>query len=230
MAQREIDMRHGPIFQMIVAFGVPLILTGVLQLFYNAADIIVVGQFAGKEALAAVGSTSELIALIVHLFMGLSVGAGVVVSKGYGAGDRAAIGNAVHTSIAVAALSGFLLIFFGLFFSRPILTLMGSPADVIDGAALYLKIYFVGMPFNLVFNFGAAILRAVGDTRRPLYILMVAGVVNVVLNLVFVIVLHMDAMGVGLATAVSQTLSAVCVVWCLMKEKQRKSSLRILDI
>lgn len=216
MVQREIDMRHGPIFQKIVAFGVPLILTGVLQLFYNAADIIVVGQFAGKEALAAVGSTSELIALIVHLFMGLSVGAGVVVSKGYGAGDRAAIGDAVHTSVAVAALSGFLLIFFGLFFSRPILTLMDSPADVIDGAALYLKIYFVGMPFNLVFNFGAAILRAVGDTRRPLYFLTAAGIVNVVLNLIFVIFLHMSVAGVALATIISQAVSAILVIRCLM--------------
>ena len=216
MAKYEIDMTRGSMFRNIVRFSIPLILTSLLQLFYNAADVVVVGQFAGKEALAAVGSTGALINLIINLFLGLSVGTSVVVSKLFGAGDERGMQVAVHTSVSISAISGIVLLFTGFFLARPLLVLMGNPSDVIDGATLYMKIYFLGMPFNMVYNFGAAILRAVGDTKRPLYFLSISGVVNVVLNLILVIVFHMGVAGVAIATITSQLISAIFVIRCLM--------------
>jgi len=231
MAKYEIDMCRGSIFSKIALFSVPLILTGILQLLYNAADIIVVGQFAGKEALAAVGSTGSLTNLIVNLFMGLSIGTSVVVSRFYGARDHKSIREAVHTSITVSAIAGVILAVVGFSLSRPMLTLMDTPADVIDGSVRYMRIIFLGMPFNMVYNFGAAILRAVGDTRRPLYFLSIAGLANVGLNLIFVIVFHMAVAGVALATIISQAISACFVIRCLMHaESEIRLDLKNLKI
>ncbi|MDD3212334.1 MAG: MATE family efflux transporter, partial [Eubacteriales bacterium] len=160
----EIDMASGSIFRKVVLFSLPLMITGILQLLYNAADIIVVGQYSGKEALAAVGSTNALINLLINLFTGLSVGTSVAVAQQQGAGDYKAVSNTVHTSIALALLCGFGIGIFGLIMAKPLLLWMGSPEDVIDASALYIRIYFIGMPVNMLYTFGSAILRAVGDT------------------------------------------------------------------
>ncbi|MBQ1849128.1 MAG: MATE family efflux transporter [Lachnospiraceae bacterium] len=213
----EIDMCNGPLLGKIVVFYLPLMLSGVLQLLFNAADIIVVGQFAGDEALAAVGSTSSLINLLVNIFIGLSVGTNVLVARYFGAGQKKELSEMVHTSVLTALVSGVFLIFVGFFIARPALTLMGVPEDVIDMSILYIRIYLAGMPVMMAYNFGSAILRAVGDTKRPLYYLLTAGVVNVVLNLIFVIVFQMSVAGVALATVISQGLSAYLVLRCLMK-------------
>lgn len=213
----ELDMTEGALLPKVLRFSLPLILTSVLQLLYNAADVVVVGQFAGAQALAAVGSTSALINLLVNVFMGLSVGASVVVAKGFGAGDAEAVHKGVHTAIAMAGLLGVGVTLLGLFASRPLLMLMGSPEDVIDLAALYMRIFFCGMPFNMLYNYGAAILRAVGDTRRPLYYLTASGLVNVLLNLLLVIVFHMSVAGVAIATVTSQIISSVLVIGCLIR-------------
>lgn len=210
------DMTTGPLIPEILKFSGPLVLTGILQLLYNAADIVVVGRFAGAASLAAVGSTGSLINLIINVFMGLSVGASVMVAKHFGAGDRQAVENGVHTAITVAILAGILVGVFGFVMARPLLRLMDSPPDVLDLASLYMRIFFLGMPANMLYNFGAAILRAVGDTRRPLYFLSISGLVNVFLNLFFVIVFHMDVAGVALATIISQIISAVLVILCLI--------------
>ena len=200
----------------VVSFSIPLILTGILQLLYNAADIIVVGQFSGKEALAAVGSTSSLINLLVNVFLGLSVGTSVAVAQSYGANDPQGVQQTVHTSVALALISGVAIGAVGFTFARPLLAWMGTPADVVDGASLYIRIYFIGMPVNMLYAFGSAILRGVGNTRQPLAFLMVAGIINVVLNLLFVIVFHMSVAGVALATIISQGVSAVLVLRCLI--------------
>ena len=210
------DMTTCPIFSNIIRFTIPLILTGTLQLLYNAADIIVVGHYGSETSLAAVSSTGALINLIVNVFMGLSIGSSVLVSQCFGAGKMKDVSEAVHTSIAIAALSGIVVGIFGFFASREMLVLMDSPDDVIELSALYVRIFFIGTPFNMLYNFGAAILRAVGDTKRPLYFLMLAGAVNVMLNLVFVIVFALDVAGVALATIISQAVSAVLVMICLM--------------
>lgn len=211
----EIDMCNGPLLGKILIFYVPLMLSGILQLLFNAADIVVVGRFAGNESLAAVGATGSLTNLIVNLFIGLSVGANVLVAHFYGAGQKEELKNMVQTAIATAAVSGVILIFVGFFVSRPALVLMGTPDDVISHSVLYMRIYFAGMPFMMVYNFGSAVLRAVGDTRRPLYYLLAAGIVNVILNLIFVIVFHMGVAGVATATVISQAISAALVVRCL---------------
>ena len=211
------DMLNGPLFKNIIKFTIPLLLTGTLQLLYNAADIVIVGQFASDHSLAAVSSTGSLINLIVNVFMGLSVGASVIVSQNMGAGKFKDVSEAVHTSIAISIVCGIVVGIFGFFASKGMLQLMDSPADVIDLSALYVKIYFLGMPANMIYNFGAAILRAVGDTKRPLYYLSFSGIINVVLNLIFVIVLHMDVAGVALATIISQIISAFLVIRCLLK-------------
>ncbi len=215
----EMDMTQGALLPEILLFSGPLILTGVLQLLYNAADIVVVGRFAGATSLAAVGSTGSLINLIINIFMGLSVGASVMVARYYGAGDAKAVQDVVHTSIMVALISGFVVGAFGFLMAKPILRLMDSPEDVIDLAALYVKIYFLGMPFNLLYNFGAGILRAIGDTKRPLYYLTISGAVNVVFNLIFVIAFHMDVAGVAIATVISQAISMILVLLCLMRSQ-----------
>ncbi|MBQ3279556.1 MAG: MATE family efflux transporter [Clostridia bacterium] len=210
-------MTSGPLLPKILSFSGPLILTGILQLLYNAADVIVVGNFAGHEALAAVSSTGSLINLLVNVFMGLSVGASVVVARNYGARDIIAMRKAEHTAITVALFMGIGVGIFGFLAARPLLQMMESPEDVIDGAALYVRIYFLGMPANMLYNFGAAILRAVGDTKRPLYYLMISGLVNVLLNLLLVIVFHMSVAGVAIATVASQVVSMVLVLFCLIR-------------
>jgi len=215
-----IDMCNGTLADKILKVALPLALSSILQLLFNAADIVVVGRFAGKEALAAVGTNSSLVLLIVNLFIGLSVGTNAMVARDLGAGRQAEIGRGVHTAIALAIASGLGLMVFGVSMAGVLMQLLAPPADVIDLATLYLRIYSLGMPGNMVYNFGAAILRAKGDTRRPMVYLTIAGVVNVVLNLYFVIVLHMSVAGVALATAISQYTSALLVVRCLMKEEE----------
>ncbi|MCR4956138.1 MAG: MATE family efflux transporter [Lachnospiraceae bacterium] len=217
--KNEIDMVNGGIFKKLVLFAIPVILSGILQLLFNAADVIVVGRFAGQTALAAVGSTNSIVNLLVNLFIGLSVGANVVVAKFTGARRDRDVSEAVHTAILTAFLSGAILVFVGLFFTRPLLIIMGSPKDVLPLSAIYLKVYFAGMPAMMVYNFGSAVLRAVGDTRRPMKYLIMAGILNVCLNLFFVISLHLSVVGVALATTISQVLSAGLVVRALMKEE-----------
>ncbi len=216
-AHYEMDMTTGSLLPKVLMFSGPLILTGILQLLYNAADVVVVGRFVGHQALAAVGSTGSLINLLVNVFMGLSVGSSVVIANAYGAGDLRSVRTGVHTSITVAGIAGVAVGIIGVAAARPLLTLMGSPDDVIDDATLYVQIYFMGMPANMLYNFGAAILRAVGDTRRPLYYLTVAGIVNVLLNLFLVIVCHLGVAGVAIATVSSQVISMVLVIICLLR-------------
>ena len=213
----EINMCEGPLFAKIVVYSIPLMLSGILQLLFNAADTIVVGRFAGSQALAAVGSTTSLINLLTNVFMGLSIGANVLIARYYGAGREKDASKAVHTSISLSIISGLILTVIGIAAARPLLLFMGSPADVIDLSVLYIRIYFAGMPVILLYNFGSAILRAVGDTQRPLYYLTFAGVINVILNLIFVIGFKMSVAGVALATILSQVVSAYLIIRCLMK-------------
>lgn len=213
----EMDMCNGPILGKVLTYSFPLMLSGILQLLFNAADVIVVGRFAGSQSLAAVGSTTALINLLINIFIGLSIGANVLVARYYGAKQEKDISETVHTAVALSLVSGVLLIFIGIFTSRFWLELMGTPEDVIDKSVIYMQIYFAGMPVVMAYNFGSAILRAIGDTRRPLYFLSLAGLINVVLNLFFVIQLHMDVAGVALATVLSQCVSAALVLRCLAK-------------
>lgn len=209
------DMCNGPLLKKIILFAIPLMLSGVLQLLFNAADVIVVGRFTGNEALAAVGSTSSLINLLINLFVGVSVGANVLLGKHIGARDEESASKTVHTAVTFALVVGIAMIFVGFFLSRPLLELMGTPEDVINLSVLYMRIYFVGMPAFMFYNFGAALLRAVGDTKRPLYFLTLAGIINVIFNLIFVIVFHMGVAGVALATIISEGISAFLVFLCL---------------
>ena len=202
----EINMTEGPLLGKLVRFSLPLALSGVRR-------------FAGNQALAAVGSTSALNNLIVNLFIGLSIGVNVLVARYYGAGQTRDLYETVHTSILTAAISGVALIFLGMGLSRPLLQMMETPADVIDHSVLYMRIIFAGMPASMLYNFGAAVLRAVGDTQRPLYFLLTAGVINVALNLFFVIVLHMGVAGVATATVISQCVSAALVILCLVRSE-----------
>ena len=213
----EIDMTTGALIPKILKFSLPLMLTGILQLLYNAADVIVVGNFAGHTALAAVSSTGSLINLLVNVFMGMSVGASVLIAQAYGAGDVQRMRKAEHTAMTLALFMGVGVGVLGFVAARPLLEWMDSPGDVIDGASLYVKIYFLGMPANMLYNFGAAVLRAVGDTKRPLYYLSISGLVNVLLNLLLVIVFRMAVAGVAIATVVSQAVSMVLVLLCLLR-------------
>lgn len=217
--RHEIDMIEGPILPKILAFSGPLILTGILQLLYNAADVIVVGNYAGHEALAAVSSTGSLINLLVNVFMGLSVGASVVIARYYGARNVISLRKAEHTAMTLALFMGIGVGLFGFLAAKPMLELMDSPEDMIDGATLYVRIYFLGMPANMLYNFGAGVLRAIGDTKRPMYYLIIAGMINVVLNLLLVIVFHLDVAGVAIATVASQIISAVLVLLCLFRSR-----------
>lgn len=212
----EIDMSTGSLLKSIIAFVIPLMLSNILQLLYNAADIIVVGQYAGKEALAAVGSTGALINLLTNLFIGLSVGTSVLISTCYGANDRDGVEKGVHTSIVLSIIGGAVCLLAGICFARPLLLMMGSPEDVIEMAVLYMKIFFIGAPASMFYNFGSAVLRAYGDTKRPLFILTITGIVNVILNLIFVIGFHMGVAGVATATITAQYLSALMLGWCLV--------------
>ncbi len=227
----EIDMCNGPLLGKMIVYAVPLMLSGVLQLLFNAADMIVVGKFAGDSALAAVGNTGSLINLLINVFIGLSVGANVLVARFFGAGHKKDLSEVVHTAIATALVSGIILVVVGCILAEPALRLMGTPDDVIHMSVLYMRIYFCGMPVMMLYNFGSAVLRAVGDTKRPLYYLLLAGVINVALNLLFVIVFHMSVAGVALATVISQIVSAVLVLRCLIKtDSDYKLDLKALRI
>lgn len=215
----EIDMTNGPIFTKILAFSVPLMLTGILQLLFNAADVIVVGKFAGSVALAAVGSTGSLINLLVNVFIGISTGANVLTARFFGSQDRERMHRCVHTAMLLSGILGLFIGVVGAFLSGELLKLMNTDPEVLPLSTLYLRIYFIGVPATVVYNFGAAILRAIGDTDRPLRFLFVSGVINVVLNLVTVICLNMSVAGVAIATAVSQYVSAFLVVMCLCRSE-----------
>ena len=217
----EIDMTNGPLLGKIIRFSISLMLTNMLQLLYNAADLIVVGQFSesSSTAVGAIGATGSLTNLIVNAFIGLSVGASVLVARGYGTGDREATHRAVHTSISVAFISGIIVAIIGLLFSRTFLEWMDTSDAIIGQSTLYMRIYFIGAPVNMLYNFGSSILRATGDTKRPLYFLSVAGVFNIILNIVFVVVFHLDVAGVAIATVISQLISAALVLICLMRQE-----------
>ena len=212
-------MCEGPILPKMLRFAVPLMFSSILQLLFNAADVVVVGKFAGDDALAAVGCTGSLINLLINLFMGLSVGANVMVARHFGAKRESELKKSVHTSMLLSVLGGLLLTGVGVLFTEGILELMETPTEVLPLAALYLRIYFMGMVPNMIYNFGSAILRAIGDTKRPMYFLTLAGVVNVCLNLIFVIAFSWGVAGVAVATVISQTISAVLVVICLLRER-----------
>lgn len=212
-------MCNGTIMDKLVSFSLPLMLSGILQLMFNAVDIIVVGRFAGSQALAAVGSTTALINMFVNLFMGISLGTNVLAARFFAAGKDRQMSETVHTSIAFAAISGIVMVFVGIFFSKFALELMATPADVIEQSTLYMRIYFLGMPFFMLYNYGAAILRAVGDTKRPLIFLIISGVINAVLNMILVIVFHLAVAGVAIATVFSQMISCILVLRCLYRSE-----------
>lgn len=213
----DMDMCSGPLFRKILIFSLPIMAMNILQLLFNAADMIVAGRFSGSKALAAVGATGALINLIVNLFMGLSVGTSVIVAQDYGADDEDAVSRSVHTSIAISIIGGLIVMAVGFIFCKPLLEIMGTPEDIFDLSVLYMKIYFIGVPATMVFNFGAAILRAVGDSRHPMYYLVITGIANVILNLFFVVVLHMSVDGLAWATDISQYLSVLLIMIFLFK-------------
>lgn len=219
MKKSNQSMITGPLFSNIVSFTIPVILTSVLQLLFNAADLVVVGRFRGSLSVGAVGATGSLTALIVNLFIGLSVGAGVSVAHGIGGKMDKDVHQTVHTAIPASIICGIVLTVVGVFISRPLLVMMETPKEILDLSALYMKIYFCGITFTVVYNFAAAILRAAGDSKSPLIFLTIAGVINVILNVFFVVVFGMDVEGVALATAISQAVSAVLVVIALMRRK-----------
>ena len=210
-------MCNGPIMKKLISFSLPLMLSSILQLMFNAVDIIVVGRFTGSEALAAVGSTTALINMFVNMFIGVSLGSNVLAARFFAAGKSQEMSDTVHTSILFALISGIIMAFVGLFFSRPALEIMGTPDNVIDQSTLYMRIYFLGMPFFMLYNFGASILRAVGDTKRPLLFLIISGVLNACLNMFLVIVFHLGVAGVAIATVISQMVSCILILSCLCK-------------
>lgn len=214
----EMNMCEGPILSKMLKFAIPLMLSSILQLLFNAADVVVVGKFAGDASLGAVGCTGSMVNLLTNLFVGLSVGANVMTARYYGAKREYELSESIHTSMLVAVIAGAILMAVGLIFSERILELMGTPEDILPKATLYLSIYFLGMIANMVYNFGSAILRAVGDTKRPMYYLAFAGVINVVLNLLLVIVFKLDVAGVAIATVISQCVSAILVVRCMVND------------
>jgi len=216
---QTVDMVNGPLLKSIWLFSVPLMLTNLVQMMFNAADAVVVGRFAGQQGLAAVGATSSLCFLLIALFNGLSVGSNVVIARYLGARDYEKVEKSVHTSMATAMISGVFLIFVGYFASRPLLQMMATPSDIIDLSELYMRIYFVGTFFTLTYNFGAAILRSMGDTKRPLYFLLISGLIKVLMSLLFVIVFQWGVAGAALSTAIGQAIAAAMVCITLVKEK-----------
>lgn len=216
----QMNMTSGSVLKKMLLFSLPLMASGVLQLLFNAVDIIVVGQFAGDNSMGAVGSTSSLINLLTNLFVGISVGVNVIAARAHGAGDKEDMQNIVHTAITLSLICGVILSIIGFFFSPEILKLMNSTKNQFPLAVKYLRIYFLGTPALMVYNFGSAILRSVGDTKRPLYFLSTAGAINAVLNLIFVILFRMDVEGVALATVISQCVSAALTIICLIKERE----------
>lgn len=211
----EIDMCNGSILDKLISFSIPLMLSGILQLLFNAVDIIVVGQFTGNEALAAVGSTTALINVFVNLFIGISLGASVLAARFYATGQEKEMSETVHTSITLALISGIAMGIIGVIAAKGALELMDTPDNVLNLSTLYMRIYFMGMPFFMLYNYGAAILRAVGDTKRPLLFLIISGATNVLLNLLLVIQFHLGVAGVAIATVISQCISCVLVLRCL---------------
>ena len=215
----EIDMCNGSIMDKLISFSLPLMLSSILQLMFNAVDIIVVGRFSSSQALAAVGSTTALINIFTNLFIGISLGANVLAARYFAAGRDKEMSEAVHTAITLALISGVIMAFVGVGMSRTALSLMATPPDVIDMSAVYMRIYFMGMPFFMLYNYGAAILRAVGDTKRPLVFLIAAGLTNVVLDLLLVIVIPLGVAGVAIGTVASQMISCILVLRCLYKSE-----------
>lgn len=229
VGSKQIDMLNGPLLGKILLFALPIAASGILQQLFNSTDMAVVGKFAGSQSLAAVGGNGAVTSLLINLFIGLSVGANVVIASYIGQKKKEKVHEVVHTTTSIAIVSGFVLLVVGQFIARPILLLMGTPVDIIDLATLYLKIYFLGMPFFMVYNFGSAILRSIGDTKRPLYALLVSGFVNVGLNMVLVIVLRLGVAGVAIATSLANGVSAGIVVYYLVYENsQIKLNLREL--
>ena len=212
-------MCNGTIMDKLISFSIPLMLSGILQLMFNAVDIVVVGRFSGSQALAAVGSTTALINVFTNLFIGISLGANVLAARYYATGKTKEMSETVHTAIALALVSGVAMAVIGVVFARGALEIMGTPDDVIAKSTLYMRIYFCGMPFFMMYNYGAAILRAVGDTKRPLIFLIISGVVNAGLNMILVIVFHLDVEGVAIATVISQLISCVLVLRCLYRSQ-----------
>jgi len=213
----EMDMCNGPLLSKILMFSLPLMASGILQLLFNAADMVVAGRFAGSLALGAIGATSSLINLLINVFMGLSVGANVTIAHFYGARRDDDVSDTVHTTIALVIICGIFLMIFGFFVSGPMLKLMQTPSEILPYSTIYMRIYFLGCPMLLLYNFGAAILRAVGDTKRPLVYLIIAGIINVILNLIFVILFGLGVVGVALATILSQAISAGLVLLTIMR-------------
>ena len=216
--RKQVNMLDGNLLENIVLFALPVVASGIMQLLFNAIDMVVVGKYSGNASMAAVSSTGSLVNLVTNMFIGLSIGTSVTVAKRIGAGDNKKVSLAVHTSITVALIAGVILTVFGVIFSRPLLVMMKSPDDVIDLSSLYLKVYFTGMLATMVYNFGSAVLRAKGDTKKPLYALTIAGILNALLNLFFVINLKMDVAGVGLASSISSYVSAGMIIYVLIHE------------
>ena len=215
----EIDMCNGSIMDKLISFSLPLMISSILQLMFNAVDIIVVGRFSGSQALAAVGATTALINIFTNLFIGISLGANVLAARYFAAGKAKEMSEAVHTAITLALISGIAMAFVGVGASRFALELMATPSDVIDQSAVYMRIYFMGMPFFMLYNYGAAVLRAVGDTKRPLLFLLAAGLANVVLDLLLVIVIPLGVAGVAIGTVTSQMISCILVIRCLCRSE-----------
>lgn len=216
----HVDMLHGGLFGKILVFALPIFLSGILQQSFNSVDIAVVGRWAGREALAAVGNNGMVISLIINLFVGISVGANVVIANYIGRNDAKGIRNAIRTSALIALWSGVLLLFVGLAVASPLLRWLDTPDDVLDLAVLYLRIFSFGMPFMMIYNFGSAILRSMGDTRRPFYALVVSGIVNAGLNLFLVIVCDMGVAGVAIGTVAANVVNAGMIVFFLLREKE----------
>lgn len=217
LRKRNMDMCSGPLFSKILVFALPIMAMYILQLMFNTADMVVVGRFSGSKALAAVGATGSLINLIITLFMGLSVGTTVVVAQDFGANNRDSVSKSVHTSIAVSIIGGLIVMVMGIVLCKPLLIMMGTPKDIIGLAVLYMEIYFISTPATMVYNFAAAILRAAGDSRRPMYYLIITGTLHVILNLFLVIVLHMSVAGVATATVISEYLSVLLIMMSLSR-------------
>lgn len=216
--KKEMDMLHGSLVNKMLLFALPLAVSSVLQQLFNSADIAVVGQFAGSDALAAVGANSSLITLLVGFFSGLSIGANVLIASFLGQGETCEAGKAAHTSIVLALICGIFLMIFGVCFAPSILVAMATPADILDLAVVYLRIYFLGVPFIMIYNFEAAILRSKGDTKHPLLALIMAGIINIILNLIFVVVFQLSIAGVAMATTISNLVSALVLFWILTRE------------
>ena len=229
MSGTKTDMLEGPLFKNLIMFAVPVMFTNMLQLLFNTINTIVVGQFCGDNSLAAIGSTTSLINLLTNMFIGLSIGSNIMIARYYGAKDRKALQETVDNTMLLAALSGIMLVIIGTTVTEPILRLMNTPEELISLTALYLRIYFCAMPAIMVYNFGSAIMRGLGDTKRPLYYLMISGICNIMFNLIFITIFNMDVAGAGLATVLSEYISAAFILHALF-EKNDNYILRLKDI